>query len=125
MAGAVFVPVSLAASADSAGEIASPARNRGICQCCCWGARLGVMPVSPAGLSLPPVPSACASALAGIRWPAEQFALPAQRRWRSGAAGVTLGLQRRGLLAATLTGYGCQQAEPLRLPPAVTPRRRS
>ena len=26
-----------------------------------------------------------------------------------------------GLLAATLAGYGCRQAEPLRLPPAVTP----
>ena len=81
--------------------------------------------VLPAGLSPLPVPPACVRPLlAGIRrWPAEQFALPAQRRVaQRRSRGVTLGAASAcGLLAATLTGYGCQQAEPLRLPPAVTP----
>lgn len=118
----------IAASADSAGEIRQflARAQQGNLPVLLWGSQAWRDAlVLPASLSPLPVPPACVRPLlAGIRrWPAEQFALPAQRRVaQRRSRGVTLGAASAcGLLAATLTGYGCQQAEPLRLPPAVTP----
>ncbi len=118
----------IAASADSAGEIRQFLAR----------AQQGNLPVLllgsqawrdalilPAGLLPLPVPPACVRPLlAGIRrWPGEQFALPAQRRLaQRRSRGLVLGAASVcSVLAATLAGYGCRQAEPPRLLPAAMP----